>query len=71
MEGNIKANSPLTILSAGEGDGAAALEINSLSIAMSQLSQCQAPSSQGAGDCWVHVSLVGKGRLVKVHFYAL
>lgn len=68
---NIKANSPLTILSAGEIGGAAALERKSSRTATSQLSQCLAPGGRTVGDSWVYVSLVGKGKLVKEHFYAL
>ena len=71
MVGNIKANSPLSILRAGETGGAVALETKTSRTAISHLSQCQGLGGRTAGDSWVYVSLVGEGKLVKVHFYAL
>lgn len=56
MVGNIKANSPLTILSAGEEGGATASETKGSRTAISQLSQCQALGGWTAGDSWVYES---------------
>lgn len=71
MVGNSTASSPLTIPSAGEIGGAAALETKSSRTATSQLCQCQPLGVQTAGASQVYASLVGKEKLVKVHFCAL